>query len=42
MVPEALEMSGTVPIPMAMVVELSPRVTGQGGCNGQYVRNQEW
>ena len=38
MVPEALEMSGTVPIPMAMVVELSPRVIGRGGCNGQYVR----
>ena len=28
-------------IPMAMVLELSPRVTEQGGYNGQYVQNQE-
>ena len=40
--PEALEMSGTVPIPMAMVFELSPRVTGRGGCSGWYVQTQEW
>lgn len=39
--PEALKMSGTVPIPMTMVLELSSRITRQEGCSSQYIWNQE-